>query len=225
MSGVSHHVLVVEDDHFAGELAQEWLESAGFGITVVASGREAEGILTDDHPFDLVVLDLGLPGLDGLEVLRRVRAAGSDVGVIVVTGRGSEPERIKGLREGADDYLVKPFSPGELLARVEAVLRRTSRRRRGALVFDGLAVDLDARTVRVDGDLVELTRTEFDLLAALVTRAGHVQSKASLVSAVWNTTPSPSSFALLNEYVSRLRKRCVPTRISTVRGVGYRFDP
>ncbi|MFA5566148.1 MAG: response regulator transcription factor [Acidimicrobiia bacterium] len=223
-AGSRYEVLIVEDDQFAADLAARWLAPAGFAITIENSGRSAESRLSGDHHFDLVILDLGLPDLDGSELLRRVRATGSSMGIIVVTGRGDEPDRIRGLREGADDYIVKPFSPGELLARAEAVLRRTSAERRGMLVLGDLVVDLDARAVRVQDKTVELTRTEFDLLAELAQNVGKVCTRAALLSAVWRVTPSPTAYALLNEYVSRLRKLCGRERISTVRGVGYRLD-
>lgn len=217
-------VLVVEDDRFALDLAEEWLSTAGYLVKTCVSGRDAESLL-EHETVDLVVLDLGLPGLDGMELLKRIRAVGSQVGVVIVSGRTAEPDRIRGLREGADDYLSKPYSPGELLARVEAVLRRTAGDRLGVVTTGDLKVDLDARTVEVDGEAIELTRTEFDLLAVLVSNQGRAITKANLLAAVWNRSPSPSGFALLQEYMSRLRKRCLPTQLATVRGVGYRFDP
>lgn len=217
-------VLVVEDDQFALELAEQWLSTAGFQVITRRNGRDAEEFL-ENESVDLIVLDLGLPGLDGMELMRRLRAVGSQVGIIIVTGRTSEPDRIRGLREGADDYLTKPYSPGELTARVEAVLRRTAGGRLGVVAAGPLRVDLDARTVEVDGELVDLTRTEFDLLAVLVSNPGRALPKSTLLASVWNRSPSPSGHALLHEYMSRLRKRCLPKQLTTVRGIGYRFDP
>lgn len=219
-----YKILLVEDDRFSADLAEQWLESAGFLVTVKHSGGEARALLESGTEFDLLILDLGLPVVDGMELLSNVRASGSTVGVIVLTGRSSEPDRIAGLRQGADDYIVKPFSPGELLARAEAVLRRTSKGRSRAMTFGDVTVDLNARSVHVKNQEVILTRTEFDLLAELVKHHDKVRSRAALLSAVWNSRPSPSGYALLNEYISRLRKKCSLTQISTVRGVGYRFD-
>jgi len=222
---VPARILVVEDDdRVAGALCAA-LTRAGYAVTRAADGTDA---LTQvgRGGLDLVLLDLGLPDLDGLEVCRRIRAA-SGVPLIAVTARGTERDRVDGLRTGADDYVVKPFALAELLARIEAVLRRSQPAATapalGATVGD-LAIDLDSRRVTVDGGTVELTRKEFDLLVLLVRRRGTVVGREEILRAVWETD-WPGTGRTLDVHVASLRQKLRrPELVRTVRGVGYIVD-
>lgn len=223
-------VLVVEDDPSVAEVVGRYLERDGFVVSGASDGREALGRAVAAAP-GLVVLDLSLPGLDGLEVLRRLRAL-APVPVVILTARGEESDRVQGLELGADDYVVKPFSPRELVARVRAVLRRTS----GSGASGGLPdvlrageleVDPRAREVRVNGRPVALTAREFDLLVFLMTRRGRVCSREELLEQLWGVRHGDN--ATLTVHVRRLREKIeddpsAPQRITTVWGVGYRFD-
>jgi two-component system, OmpR family, response regulator ResD len=183
---------------------------------------------------DLVVLDLMLPGLDGLEVMRRIRDGDRDrVAVILLTAKGEESDRVIGLRLGADDYVVKPFSPAELVARVDAVLRRmdTSPEAEDPLQFDGLRIDPAARRVLVDGEEAALTQREFDLLLFLAKHPGQVFSRNQLMDAVWQYS-FYSDTSTVTVHIRRLRSKIEPHDgegeprwIQTVWGVGYRFSP
>ena len=203
-------ILVVEDEMQIARNLRDYLEVAGFEVTVVGDGSAAVASARGDQP-DLVVLDLGLPGVDGLDVARELRRTGTTP-IVMLTARGEESDRIVGLELGADDYLVKPFSPKELVARVRAVLRRTSGRTAGAEVLRAgdVEVDLPKMRVRVSDRSVDLTPTEFQLLDALHGVA--VESYARAIDA----------------HVKNLRRKIepVPARpryILTVHGVGYRF--
>lgn len=225
MRVMRRRVLVVDDDPFAAELAADHLEVGGFEVEIAGDGRTALARLSTDPP-DVCVLDIDLPGLDGLSVLSTLRRDRQDVGVVMLTAKGEEHDRIRGLRLGADDYLGKPFSPGELVARVESLLRRLRPRSVPTVHGDGLQVDLDRRLVTVDGGEVELTRTEFDLLAYLVTSPRRVVSRGELMSNVWGYPAGwDGPAATLTEHVRRLRVKVPVARITTVRGVGYRYDP
>jgi DNA-binding response OmpR family regulator len=185
------------------------------------------------HRPDLVVLDLMLPGVDGLEVMRRLHADTPErIAVILLTAKGEASDRVAGLRRGADDYLVKPFSPAELIARVEAVLRRRDRGdevRPEPLAFGGLLIDLAARRVTLDGEELALTQREFDLLAHVAQHPGRVYSRDQLMDAVWRQ-PTWSDTTTVTVHVRRLRAKIEadparPRFIQTVWGVGYRFQP
>src|SRR5438270_10697658 len=155
-------VLIIEDEQSIGSLVRAYLQRDGFQAVWVRSGEEGLAEL-DRHPVRLVVLDVGLPGADGFDVCRRIRAR-SSVPIVMLTARDEEPDRVAGLEVGADDYVTKPFSPRELVARVKAILRRSElRAREPVLALAGVAVDRDAREVAVDGRAVELTAKEFDL--------------------------------------------------------------
>ncbi len=225
-------VLVVDDDEAVRTLASWQLESDGFTVAQAGDGNEALTAIDADPP-DLVVLDLTMPGVGGLDVLRRVRGAPATeaLPVIVLSGRSGETDRIVGLDLGADDYLVKPFSPGELAARVRSVLRRARpAAATGPPVICGpLALDAAAREVTVDGDPVELTAREFDLLAFLVAHPRQVFSRAQLLAQVWRSEGWQGE-ATVTEHVHRLRAKlgldpAARPRIRTVRGVGYQLDP
>jgi DNA-binding response OmpR family regulator len=224
-------VLVVDDDEAVRTLASWQLESDGFTVDQAGDGAEALTAIDVDRP-DLVVLDLTMPGVGGLDVLRRVRtaAATETLPVIVLSGRSGETDRIVGLDLGADDYLVKPFSPGELAARVRSVLRRARPASPEPPVVAGrLALDTAAREITVDGLPVELTAREFDLLAFLVAHPRQVFSRAQLLAQVWRSEGWQGE-ATVTEHVHRLRQKlgldpAARPRIRTVRGVGYQLDP
>jgi two-component system, OmpR family, response regulator ResD len=227
-------VLVVDDEPTITEVVSRYLERAGYETRIAADGREALRLAGSERP-DLIVLDLMLPGMDGLEVMRRLRepAAGGDrrVSVILLTAKGEATDRVIGLRLGADDYVVKPFSPAELVARVDAVLRRvdSSPEPEAPVAFDGLEVDPVARHVTVRGEEVELTVREFDLLLFLLRHPGQVFSRDQLMDAVWQYSFYTDT-STVTVHVRRLRTKVEadpsqPRWIQTVWGVGYRFQP
>jgi two-component system alkaline phosphatase synthesis response regulator PhoP len=224
-------VLVVDDDAAIRTVVRWQLDDAGFRVVEADDGPTALRRIRDDHP-TLVVLDLSLPGLGGLDVLRSVRAGRtgrSDTPIIVLSGRDGETDRIVGLDLGADDYLVKPFSPGELAARVRSVLRRTTPDNVDeAVVVGPLLIEPACRRVVLDGAEVELTPKEFDLLAFLATHPRHVFSRSQLLDRVWNSSSEWLGEATVTEHVHRLRLKLeadpsLPRLLRTVRGVGYQF--
>jgi two-component system response regulator ResD len=222
-------VLVVDDEPTIGEVLARYLERAGFETRIAADGPQAVAMSVQRAP-DLVILDIMLPGFDGLEVMRRLQEIGSPgPAVILLTAKGEESERIVGLRRGADDYVVKPFSPNELVARVQAVLRRTSAdaEDRRPLQFDGLRIDPTARTVQADGSEVALTAREFDLLCFLASHPGQVFSRDQLMERVW-MLPDYTDTSTVTVHVRRLRAKIerapdAPRFLETVWGLGYRF--
>jgi DNA-binding response OmpR family regulator len=200
-------------------------------VSEAADGPTALDLL-DREPPDLVVLDMMLPGVNGLDILRRIRAAG-DMPVIMLTARSEESDRVAGLELGADDYVVKPFSPRELAARVNGVLRRSQLRPSPVaelIEFDGLTIDTRSREVRRDGELVEMTPKEFDVLAHLAASPRQVFSRADLLADVWQSSPDWQDPATVTVHVRRIRNKIEadpenPRWISTIWGVGYRFEP
>ncbi len=225
-------VLVVDDDEAIRTVVRWKLDDEGYQVVEADDGHTALRRLRDDHPA-LVVLDLSLPGLGGLDVLRRLRdgqTGRSDTPVIVLSGRSGETDRIVGLDLGADDYLVKPFSPGELAARVRSVLRRTSPELSGeAVVVGSVRVEPAARRVLVDGADVELTPKEFDLIAFLATHPRQVFTRGQLLDRVWNSSSEWLGEATVTEHVHRLRLKLEqdpsqPRLLLTVRGVGYQLS-
>jgi DNA-binding response OmpR family regulator len=221
-------VLVVDDDLEVRNVVRMALERLGCSVVDADSGEKALRVV-EGSAIDLVVLDLGLPDMSGVEVLGRIRAD-SELPVIVLTARSSEPDRVLGLTLGADDYVAKPFSPRELAARVEAVLRRTRGGRRTTLEYGDLAIDLASHEVRVDGAVVGLTAREFELLRFLAESPRQVFTKAQLLNRVWNSAPGWQTEATVSEHVHRVRRKIEvdpkhPRRLVTVRGTGYRFDP
>jgi DNA-binding response OmpR family regulator len=224
-------VLVVDDEPMVREVVARYLEQDGHEVVVVADGETALARLGRE-PFDLVVLDLMLPAVDGLSVLREVRDT-SDTPVIVLTARGAEGDRLLGFDLGADDYVVKPFSPRELARRVASVLRRvaaTPSVDEEPLRFDGLEIDERTREVRVGGEAVALTRREFDLLAFLARSPRQVFTRAQLLASVWDSSPEWQDPATVTVHVGHLRQKLErdpgrPRWLVTVRGVGYRFEP
>ena len=214
------------------EVVARYLELDGVQVHEAADGQQASDWL-DNNVADLIVLDVMLPGVDGLSLLRRVRAS-SDVPVILLTARADEIDRIVGLELGADDYVVKPFSPRELAVRVRTVLRRTAAKvvpeAAGRFEFGGLAIDTVSREVFVDGVVVLLTPKEFDLLVQLAQSPRQVFSRAQLLDHVWASSPDYQDPATVTVHVGRLRQKIeanaeLPRWIVTVHGVGYRFEP
>ncbi len=227
------HLLMIEDDARLAAMVGEYLGQAGYGFTHALDGAKGLAELHTSPP-DLVILDLMLPDMDGLEVCRRIKASGTAAAVLMLTAKGDPMDRIVGLEIGADDYLPKPFEPRELLARVRAVLRRgseTAASINGAaqktLQFGSLEIDRDARTVRVAGDLRELTSYQFDLLAALAERAGRVLTRDQIMEAVRGRELEAFDRSI-DVHMGRIRQAIEldakePKRILTVRGVGYVF--
>jgi DNA-binding response OmpR family regulator len=226
-----HEILVVEDEPSIAEVVALYLQRAGFEVRTAGNGQSALDEFTRRPP-DLMILDLMLPGMDGFELTGWVRAQG-DVPIIMLTSRTTEADRIAGLEMGADDYVVKPFSPQELVSRVRAVLRRSavpdSRDETLPLQFDGLAIDPAARTVVANGQERALTAKEFDLLYTLASSPRHVFTRDQLLESVWGSADyiDPSTVTV---HVRRVREKIEaepssPRWVATVWGVGYRFEP
>jgi two-component system, OmpR family, response regulator MtrA len=220
---VSGVAVVIEDDDAIGALVGAYLEQAGFEVVRETTGKSGLDAVERRQP-RFVVLDLGLPDVDGFELCRRLRGSG-DVPILILTARDEEADRIVGLELGADDYITKPFSPRELVARVRAILRRTepapplSR----TIELDGLRVDLRSRSVTIDGSAVALRTLEFELLAELARHAGHVVTRDRLLDRVWGVSFAGGT-RTVDVHVAQLRKKLGrPDLIQTVRGVGYRI--
>lgn len=229
-----YRALVVDDEAALADVVASYLRRDHFEVTVCHSGAEALTAAREVDP-DVVILDLGLPGIDGLEVCRQLRTF-SDAYVVMLTARDGEVDTIVGLSVGADDYLTKPFSPRELVARIRAMLRRPRSvavpvpRGRGEeppRVFGSLAIDIAGREALLDGEPIALTRTEFDILAALSSRPGVVWSRRQLIDAVWGE-PWVGNDHLVDVHVGHVRRKLgddpADSRfLHTVRGVGYRM--
>jgi two-component system, OmpR family, alkaline phosphatase synthesis response regulator PhoP len=220
-------VLVVEDEIEIARVVRDYLDNAGFEVIVVGDGGSAIASVRSAKP-DLLVLDLGLPGRDGLDVAREIRRW-SNTPIVMLTARGDETDRIVGLELGADDYVVKPFSPKELVARIRAVLRRTRAAERGAEVLRAADVEIDTGKMRVSvaGASVELTPTEFQLLATLAREPGRVFTRSQLLDAVHGVAIESYERAI-DAHVKNIRRKIEPEPASpryllTVHGVGYRF--
>jgi DNA-binding response OmpR family regulator len=224
-------ILVVEDEPSIGEVVSLYLKRAGYAVSVARDGETALNILARQLP-DLVILDLMLPKVDGLEITRWLRERG-DTPIIMLTARRGEAERIAGLEMGADDYVVKPFSPQELVSRVRAVLRRTRGPATGPgeapLTFDNLSIDPRTRLVVVGGEERALTAREFDLLLLLARHPRQVFTRDQLLDQVWGLTDyiDPGTVTV---HVRRLREKIEanptePLHVVTVWGVGYKFEP
>lgn len=230
MTGSTKRVLVVEDDDAIRDAVEAYLEKDGFWVSAVGDGQAALDAAAT-RAFDLIVLDLNLPKVPGEEVCRRMRDA-SDVPIIMLTAKGSEEERVAGLDLGADDYLVKPFSPRELVARARALLRRANadtEPQRGRAEFGPLSMDLAGHRVYVDGVEVELTASEYKLLATLSRYPGRVYSRMELVEKVLGYDFEGYERAI-DSHVKNLRAKLdddpkAPRFVHTVFGIGYRFDP
>ncbi len=224
-------VLVVDDEPTIAEVVSRYLERAGYRTRVAADGAQALAEVANQRP-DLVVLDLMLPGIDGLEVMRRLRDQGRDrIATILLTAKGEESDRVVGLRLGADDYVVKPFSPAELVARVDAVLRRvdSSPAREEPIVCSDFTIEPASRRVHVRGEEVQLTQREFDVLLFLARHPGQVFSRNQLMDAIWQYSFYTDT-STVTVHIRRLRAKieldpAQPRHIETVWGVGYRFAP
>lgn len=228
---VRPRILVVDDDPTVSDVVRLYLEQAGYEVTRVGDGAAALASATREPP-SLVVLDLMLPKIDGLEVCRRLRAQDGGLPIVMLTALGEESDRILGLQLGADDYVTKPFSPRELVLRVQSVLRRTTGDtgpiRVGTLADGDLALDVGARVARLRGAELALTTREFDLLAFLMSHPGRVFRRSELLEEVWGWDFGDQSTVTV--HVRRLREKVerdpgAPARIVTVWGVGYRYDP
>lgn len=225
---MTHRILVVDDEPDITALVAYHLAKAGYRVSTAANGPDALKAAKDERP-DVVVLDLMLPGLSGYDVLAELRKRDEtrDVGVIMLTARRDEPDRIRGLSLGADDYLTKPFSPAELTLRVQAILRRLGAPAVTAgstLVAEGLTIDRAAHRVMLAGEELNLTATEYKLLVTLLERRGRVQSRPQLLETVWDAQPDIQT-RTVDMHVQRLRSKLgeVGDMIKTVRGFGYRF--
>jgi DNA-binding response OmpR family regulator len=225
-------VLVVDDEAAVRTLLRRLLTMQDYEVAEAEDGPTALKLLHTERP-DIVLLDVSLPMQDGLEVLAQIRKE-SDVPVILVTARGTESDRVVGLKMGADDYVVKPFSAAELSARIESVLRRARTTPTTAagtrLSFGDLTIDVETREVILGDEVVITTAREFDLLAFLARSPRQVFSRQQLLEHVWDSSAEWQDAATVTEHIRRLRRKIEadadnPTRITTVRGVGYRFEP
>ena len=239
---MSQKILIIEDEEGIIHLLNLYLKDAGYEVVVARDGADGLALHAREHPA-LVILDIMLPALDGFEVCRRIRAW-SNTPILMLTARGSEDDRISGLESGADDYLVKPFSPRELVSRVRAILRRVGTSEAGEarapsnsssspatadniLRFPGLSIDMSARRVEVNGSEVALTPTEFDLLALLARAPGRVFTREILMNKVWGYDYLGDGHTI-DVHISALRKKLEANSeqryITTVWRVGYRFE-
>ena len=221
-------VLVVEDEIKIARLVRDYLHQAGFEVLEAADGAAALSLVRAERP-DMVVLDLGLPGMDGLDVTRALRAV-SSVPIIMLTARSEETDRIVGLELGADDYVTKPFSPKELVARIRAVLRRADATVGGGEMIraGSVEVDIPKRRVTVEGQEVDLTATEFDLLVVLARQPGRIYTRAQLLDAVHGVS-FESYERSVDAHIKNLRRKLEtdpkrPELVVTVYGVGYKFS-
>ena len=224
------HILVVDDEPMVREVLARYLEKEGFAVQTAEDGEQALAAFESSPP-DLVLLDLMLPRIDGLEVLRRMRERNRSA-VIMLTAKGEETDRVVGLELGADDYVTKPFSPREVVARVRAVLRRTTGQGAATpevVTFGDVTIDGPRREVRRGDEPVHLTRKEFDLLALLASSPGRTFTRGELLDEVWDFAWDGDT-ATVTVHVRRLREKIEqdpsnPAHLVTVWGVGYRFEP
>jgi DNA-binding response OmpR family regulator len=223
--------LLIDDLEEIRRSVRERLLANGIDVIEASSGEAGLAALAA-HPVDVVVLDVGLPGIDGFAVLRSIRQT-SQVPVVMLTGADHEADRVLGLEMGADDYVLKPFSARELVARVRAVLRRTQPAVAGpqaVMTFRRITVDTSGRVASVNGTALNLTPREFDLLVYMCSSPGKSFTREDLLRAVWHSDPQWQNVATVTEHIHRLRRHIEtdaanPTHLITVRGSGYRFDP
>ncbi|MFH1190071.1 MAG: response regulator transcription factor [Candidatus Omnitrophota bacterium] len=224
---MKEHILVVEDDKNISKLVKFNLEKAGYECAVALSGEKALEIL-DDLPVDLIILDIMLPGVDGFGICRAIKGKEKlkDIPIIMLTAKGEEVDRIVGLELGADDYMVKPFSPRELALRVKAILKRgkIENVKKDMLAAGDIAIDIPRHKVTVKDKPVDLTRMEFKLLITLMQRQGRVQTRDRLLSDVWDMDSSIDT-RTIDTHIKRLREKLgkAGAFIETVRGLGYKF--
>ena len=223
-------VLVVDDDLDVRALISDLLSDEGFKCELADSPDSALGKLRE-HPPDVVLLDVSMPAMSGLDLMSEIRKY-SEVPIIFVTGKGAETDKVLGLRLGADDYVTKPFSSAELVARIHSVLRRAHRAPTGEqkLSFGDLQIDMQTREVVLKGKVVETTAKEFDLLTFLAQAPRRVFSREQILKNVWDSSANWQDAATVTEHVRRIRKKIEadpdePRWLRTVRGVGYRFEP
>jgi two-component system response regulator QseB len=216
-----NRILIAEDEPRLASFLEKGLRANGFVTTVADDGAKASRMALDDQ-FDLLVLDLGLPGKDGSEVLRELRASGQRMPVIILTARDEVSDTVSGLEGGADDYVTKPFRFEELLARVRARLRDERTVERTVLRAGAIVLDLRTRRASTDGRTVDLTAREFTMLEVLIRHAGQVMSREQLLSHVWGYDYDPGS-NVVDVYIGYLRKKLGSDSIETVRGMGYRM--
>ncbi len=217
-----NRILIAEDEERLAAFLEKGLRANGFTATVVHDGPSALALARDDD-FDLLVLDLGLPGLDGMTVLRTIRAQGQRLPVLVLSARDDVQDKVAGLEHGADDYVTKPFRFEELLARVRVRLRDEGTAEQTVLREGGVALDLRTRRATVGGRTVELSAREFTMLEVLMRHAGQVLSREQLLSHVWGYDFDPGS-NVVDVYVGYLRRKLGRERIATVRGMGYALE-
>jgi len=226
---MTNRILVVDDESIVTEVVERYLSLEGYEVKVTGDGAQALTVAGQWHP-DLVILDLMLPEIDGLEVCRRLRQYGS-VPIIMLTAKGNETDRIVGLELGADDYMVKPFSPRELVARVKSVLRRavgTNQSTDNALHYDDMIIDAAARVVTIKGRRINLTAKEFDLLYFFASHPDEVFTREQLMNRVWDYSYS-AEYSTVTVHIRRLRVKIEsdpikPRFIKTLWGVGYKFE-
>lgn len=224
---VRKKILIIEDDKHISKLVKYNLERGGFECVVTGTGEEALEVL-NKQPVDLIILDIMLPGMDGFETCRQIKQDSllSSIPIIMLTAKGEEVDRIVGFELGADDYVVKPFSPRELVLRVKAVLKRDkpAESNKEILRIDKLTVDISRHRVTIEDNQVHLTSLEFELLVVLMERMGRVQSREKLLNDVWDIAADVSS-RTIDTHITRLRQKLgrMGELIETVRGIGYRF--
>jgi len=220
-------VLVVEDDKPVGRFLQKGLEAEHYAVDLAPDGAAALQ-MTASCNYDLVILDLNLPGIDGLEVLNRIRGTGSSVPVLILSGRAKVEDRVKGLDSGADDYMPKPFAFSELAARTRCLLSRASRPIETSLRIDDLELSRVERRVKRDGQMIDLSPKEFSLLEYMMRNSGRTVTRAMIIEHVWNLSFDTMT-NVVDVYVSYLRRKIDDGRdqklIHTIRGVGYRIGP
>lgn len=217
-------ILLVEDNLPLAEGLTTLLRQSGYAVDIVHDGASAEALAAAES-FDLVILDLNLPQMDGLDVLRAMRARRNTAAVLILTARGAPEDRVKGLDLGADDYLIKPFDIGEFEARVRSLLRRQAGLKASTLSFGGLELDLNSRSFAAGGQPLELPARERGLLEILIMRAGKVVTRDAIVQSLTSLEDDLSPNAI-EQYISRLRKRLAPfdLTVRTARGIGYFLD-
>lgn len=215
-------ILLIEDTVALAEELSSILRQRGYLVEWRVDGRDADILASTEH-FDLIALDLGLPGRDGLDLLRSWRKNGLGTPIMVFTARGSWSERIDGLQAGADDYLCKPFHPEEFLLRIQALLRRTHGRHNAALRAGSLELDESTSSISVDGQQTDLTRGEFRLIRILMLNAGKIVSRTQLMDQLYDAGEERES-NVIDVHINHLRKKIGKTRIETHRGQGYRLD-
>lgn len=219
-----YRLLIVDDESKIREVLREYAEFEGYSVTEASDGMEAV-ILCRENDFDLVVMDIMMPKLDGFSAVKEIRKI-KNTPVLMLSARGEEYDKLFGFELGADDYVVKPFSPKEVMARINAIIGRDQgRNRKAALKFDGLVIDIEARDVFVDGDKVDLTPKEFELLAYLASNKNRALSREQLLKEIWGYDFFGDD-RTIDTHIKMLRNNIGPYRenIVTLRGIGYKFE-